>query len=560
MEESNTFRVGLCMAGAISAGAYTAGVMDYLVEALEEWERQKASGKANVPSHKVEIPVIGGASAGGMTGVILASALHDEFEPVKTASSKILDPIPHNKLYHSWVDLVADDMLEVLLNTNDIKKNKVESVLNSDFIKDIADRAVEVTGEKCFPRPYIAKKMKVFVTLSNLEGMDFDVSFNSNSSAGSEYIVSNHRDYACFRLADSEEDYSKDGWIPLNFKKQLNVEVVKNAAMATGAFPIGLKARKVVRDGKYLNDLDWFDYITKDAKKPFSEKEPYESVNIDGGVINNEPFENVRQILKNLTKQRKASDYQNFDEFKSTVLMIDPFPSKTVDFNSRTDLKSVIGNALGALIDQSRVKPNNLIDIKGSNKAGQFLIKPVRFEHRGHGDKKKRIEGDLAVACGSLGGFGGFIKKEFRVHDYFLGRGNCEKFLRDYFTVPIDTKNPIFVDGYAHVEDKKTFMTANKEGGERLQIIPIFTERTKEMYMPKFENGKIWPSITESHLWGYEPQLKKRIEKVILNFTKYTWRTRLMLKLGCKVFLNRKIADTMLETISKSLKNHELLR
>ena len=29
------------MAGAISAGAYTAGVFDFLIEALDEWEKAK---------------------------------------------------------------------------------------------------------------------------------------------------------------------------------------------------------------------------------------------------------------------------------------------------------------------------------------------------------------------------------------------------------------------------------------------------------------------------------------------------------------------------------------
>ena len=40
-QKSEPFKIGLCMAGAVSAGAYTAGVMDYLIEALDEWEKQK---------------------------------------------------------------------------------------------------------------------------------------------------------------------------------------------------------------------------------------------------------------------------------------------------------------------------------------------------------------------------------------------------------------------------------------------------------------------------------------------------------------------------------------
>jgi len=33
-KNENTVYLGLCLAGAVSAGAYTAGVTDYLIEAL----------------------------------------------------------------------------------------------------------------------------------------------------------------------------------------------------------------------------------------------------------------------------------------------------------------------------------------------------------------------------------------------------------------------------------------------------------------------------------------------------------------------------------------------
>ena len=36
-----SFEIGLAMAGAISAGAYSGGVLDFLIEALDAWEKEK---------------------------------------------------------------------------------------------------------------------------------------------------------------------------------------------------------------------------------------------------------------------------------------------------------------------------------------------------------------------------------------------------------------------------------------------------------------------------------------------------------------------------------------
>ena len=39
-EKQPVFELSLAMAGAVSVGAYTAGVMDFLMGALETWERK----------------------------------------------------------------------------------------------------------------------------------------------------------------------------------------------------------------------------------------------------------------------------------------------------------------------------------------------------------------------------------------------------------------------------------------------------------------------------------------------------------------------------------------
>ena len=82
--EPDTFYLGLTMAGAISAGAYTAGVLDVLFDALDHHharyrarkaaeEAAAASGDqldpafADYPRHRVALRVISGTSAGGVS-------------------------------------------------------------------------------------------------------------------------------------------------------------------------------------------------------------------------------------------------------------------------------------------------------------------------------------------------------------------------------------------------------------------------------------------------------------------------------------------------------------
>ena len=58
--KEDTFYLGLTMAGAVSAGAYTGGVLDYIFEVLDKWEKAKEGNLEgvladDVPKHKVVI-------------------------------------------------------------------------------------------------------------------------------------------------------------------------------------------------------------------------------------------------------------------------------------------------------------------------------------------------------------------------------------------------------------------------------------------------------------------------------------------------------------------------
>src|SRR5215472_12798868 len=108
------FKIGLAMAGAVSAGAYTAGVLDFLIEALDAWEAAKARGE-RVPMHRVSLDAASGASAGAMCAALLSILLPGRFPHVRVNA----DYQPQgdsgepavNRLYHAWVEAIGIEPL-----------------------------------------------------------------------------------------------------------------------------------------------------------------------------------------------------------------------------------------------------------------------------------------------------------------------------------------------------------------------------------------------------------------------------------------------------------------
>ena len=550
-----TFYVGLCMAGAVSAGAYTAGVMDYLIEALTEWEKRR--GQSGVPTHKVQIPVMGGASAGGMTSVMAACALNNPLTPINKPTGDLLAEHPENKLYHSWVDLTGVDMFAKMLDTSDIKPGQVLSALNSSFIDPIAGRVVDADPAKWQPLPaFIKPGLKIFTTLSNLQGFVYDIPFKAANAAGrSKYIMNVHNDYACFQLTEDDIAGHNNGWMPLNLKKKVNTDIAGAAAMATGAFPVGLQSRIVERDALYINNNEFLVKYLKQNPIPAGQ---CQTLNVDGGLINNEPFDRVRDVLTGETQQGDPGDYNNYDKFKSTVLMIEPFPtSAPPTIALSTALPNVISHTLSTMITQMRAKPFDLTSAMADECAGQYLVTPSRIV-TGPDGTQTELAGDMAIACGALGGFGGFINKEFRVHDYFLGRYNCKIFLRDYFTIPAENldNNPIFSSGYAGV-NRDDFKSTKDNS---YQIIPVFKDATDYTFPDfKFSSGTNWPVLQPGDVDKYSSAIKSRIQAILLNIAEFSGMTKGLLWIGAKIFINGKLTTAIINTIKSEFQKWQLL-
>ncbi|WP_295801267.1 patatin-like phospholipase family protein [Mucilaginibacter sp.] len=549
------FQLGICMAGAVSAGAYTAGVMDYLLEALATYE--KTRGQNGFPSHKIEIPVMGGASAGGMTAIITAAALQQGITPVKAPLPDPQEERPENILYHSWVDLTARDMFSKMLATDDIGSDVV-SALNCRFIDEVAHRAIRPDGAVAWQEmpDFFPRKLKLFTTLSNLEGFTYDITFKSDAPGTRHpYYMQLHNDYACFELLRQGEQPTSDGWMPLNIKSGENTRAAMDAAMATGAFPVGLRSRVVSRTEKTVNNNPLYD--NKTIKAIQTDRDPYNSLNVDGGMINNEPFDKVREVLAVITEQPDQNDYESYNKFKSTILMIAPFPSTKPQTISLSDkLLHVVGLTLSAMISQMRAKASQIKDAMNPDCAGQYLVDPSRTINRGT-TEQKTIQGERAIACGALGGFSGFLNKEFRVHDFFLGRYNCQVFLQQYFTIPATglEANPIFAAGYRGVD--LTQFTA-KDGS--IQILPVGNDEIKMPEINFCGGNKQWPVQNWDAIEQYSGALKSRIQKVILNVTDYKPVAKFFLFIGTFILLRGLLTKAILSTLKEEFTSWGLLK
>ena len=180
------FRIAINMAGAISAGAYTAGVLDFMTEALDAWYAAKASG-AEVPQHEVTIEGFSGASAGGLCAALSAVLLQDEFEHVADASRRGTT----NRFYESWVN--KTDIRE-LLKTRDLVARDGEqpgplvSLLDSTMLDELAVYGATRGPAPAAPRPYVSPDLTVFLSLTNLRGVLY--SLNGLSPGGVEETTS----------------------------------------------------------------------------------------------------------------------------------------------------------------------------------------------------------------------------------------------------------------------------------------------------------------------------------------------------------------------------------
>jgi hypothetical protein len=165
-------------------------------------------------------------------------------------------------------------------------------------------------------------------------------------------------------------------------------------------------------------------------------------LNVDGGVINNDPFDLAHDYL--VRREPVPGDQQNPRkalEADRAVITVAPFPAqnqfdRNYDAAAQAGVMQALGHLFSALISQSRFFGESLAMIMTGSVFSRFMIAP---------SDPALPANQTALQCGALGAFGGFFERGYRAHDYALGRRNCQQFLRKRFILP--QKNPAIEPG-----------------------------------------------------------------------------------------------------------------
>lgn len=575
MNQDKTFHLGLCMAGSVSAGAYTAGVIDYLFEALNNWyEEKKKNDDPSVPDHDVLIDVFGGASGGGITSAVSLFAQQERISPMRLENNKPTSGGGYNLLYDTWVQMTgSNDVFAEMLDTRDVQMEFVPALMNSGFIDTIAgyfrDYLYKYNGKPFTPVPYINPRAELFLTLFNVTGIRYELLAKAASGGIIRQYALEHRDMAHFRIS---KQYEHDGRMPLDYSNKDIIDILVDAAMATGAFPVGLSSRFINRPKRYLWEnpfinkggrFGWdkikLDSEGQDTDFEIDGKETYRSLNSDGGVANNEPIEIAREILQNIRREMYGKEHENCNN--TSVILIDPFPSFDSHFEkpgqSHQHILRFAKDVVMAMQSQLLFDAKSMLDAYSRDNNGLYLIAP----------SKDGFKPEHAIACGSLGGFGGFLSAEFRIHDFFLGRHNCQSFLRKYFTVSIeeaDKEKPevsAVVMGYSNPAARARYARPDKMNNLSVPIIPDMQVKKPEDAVDKNLDLPVYhfERLTETALDHYYSMLEQRFAAVAGNLKKTNGIAEMALAMGIRTYEDN-IAGWILESIKADFKRRKLMQ
>ncbi len=515
-----TFHLGINMAGAVSAGAYTAGALDFLMEAIEQWYLARETDPA-VPKHKLSIDVFSGASAGGMCAAIASVMVQAPFQHIWNADDPTVQGTT-NRFYESWVNRIG---IDPLLGTDDLGRGKpVISVLDSTIIDHIADYAIHPRPPA--PPPFISPSLTLFLSLTNVRSIPYVL---DSGGAGNTGANTSDEEKVAFYADRLQFETVQGTGVPLSPRaKPLPVgkpgagawPLLKEAAKATGAVPIALAPRRLQRDREDYTHSPWLPLTAvhpPDSPPAWgiSAETTIETLNVDGGVTDNDPFELAHDFLAihnpdafTNPETGQRCNPREPEKANCAVLTVAPFPASCefesdYKFDVNSSLVGMLPNLMTVLLSQSRFLGESLTAAFGASSSNRFVLAPSDTNR----PSKK------ALQCALVGAFGGFFERGFRAHDYQLGRRNCQQFLKEHFVLA--ESNGIIQAGLSGMstEDRALALANHSvmaDGKPRMmRIIPLCGSAIAEVTEP------VRAKMTEDRLQNILEKVGDRLSAIV---------------------------------------------
>ena len=492
------FELGLVLGGTVSTGAYMAGVLDFLVEALNQWDLALQAGDPLAPNSRVVLKAVGGASGGGVNAAILSKCVHCNFPPIQEATCSTNTGNPFFDIWVNQLDIAP------MLETGDLASGgAVESILNGAVL-DRAAYSLSQYGTSSSDfielqfqgRRWLDETLTLFMTLTNLKGVPYKIQFQGMSSHPTLSAIQSLRqsaDFVRFEMdcrAGVTQPLRPDSFGLSHWRREegfVDESLLNEFAMATSAFPMGFPVRRISRplvhyayraapiiglegqaEVRWLKP-DWDALCYELGNMSSTCSFPF----VDGGATNNSPLELVHSALAGMT----GRNYRDGQSASRALILIDPFADSAVTRRSDgAGILSEIPGFLASLLSQCRYSTADLMLAADEYVFSRFMVTGRRGE----------ICGGAALASAGLGGFMGFLSRDFRQHDFLLGRCNAHEFLATHFVFP--DGNPVFSTWT--VQQRKVH-SVEDSGARFLRMIPLLGTAAYPPMAPSWPAGKL---------------------------------------------------------------------
>jgi hypothetical protein len=577
LPDNGVFELGLVLGGTVSAGAYTAGALDLLIEAMDAWHGQDNGH----PPHRILLKNAAGSSGGAVCSALLALVSNRDLEHIHLKQSDLdrNHPPIKNVFWNLWVDSFE---FSKLVDSSDIgerihggpgdKGQHVAGILNASMIDEARAKILQVSSQPATQdRPWVDKAFRVGITVTNLPGVPYRTEgiMEAGGYAGENYWA--HDDYAWFTVPTENparsipaDDISPDSF---NLSDQaVGFATLADWATASGALPIGLKARSLSRPvehyayrprlrvaaaagGAYTAYQEWPEpdwSVFPDTTYTFTA--------VDGGCFNNNPVRMVHADLAGMAGVNPSGA----SDARRAMLMIDPLVAQPSGSDGiGLSAAAVAGAMIGTFTNGARYLTADLERFSKNDVYSRFQLVPSRIIPFSPSGKKPWVDtlvfGEQALAGTDLGAVGGWCSRRYRVHDFLLGRTNMLAYLKSEFILKAD--NPLFNNW----SDEMRRLHALDSNGKRIvdanalikpDMLPILPTDGIVAEMPDWPTGAL-------DLKEVEDGLGDRLDAVIKQLRKdnvpglFPWAFTLFASDGISSTIAEKLVDAMRTSMSK---------